>query len=110
MSEHVMSEQLAAVRRSLDALASFFVGDGTVADTLLRVAELAVDAVPPAKFAGLTLTVDDKLQTAVFTDPEAPEIDRAQYATGKGPCVESFMTGEIRELPSTRAANPWPEF
>jgi GAF domain-containing protein len=105
-----MSELSPAVRSSLDALASFFVGEVTVSDTLLRVAELAVVAVEPAAFAGMTLFVDDRLQTAVFTDPEAPEIDRAQYDSGKGPCVESFFSGEVRELHSTRVDNPWPEF
>ena len=105
-----MKEQSAAVRRSLDALASFFVGEGTVSDTLLRVAELAADAIPTAKFVGLTLLVDDKPQTAVFTNPDAPDIDQAQYDVGKGPCLDSFRTGEIREIRSTRRENPWPEF
>lgn len=99
-----------ALRRSLDALSSFFVGHATMSETLLQVSELAVDAVPPAKFIGLTMMVAGKPATAVFTDPDSPEIDQAQYRTGHGPCLDAFTTGEIRMVPSTKDASSWPEF
>ncbi|MEY2581839.1 MAG: hypothetical protein QOE09_1688 [Ilumatobacteraceae bacterium] len=99
-----------ALRRSLDVLASFFVGEATMGDTLQQVAELAMLTVPSTKFVGLTMMVDNKPTTAVFTDPESPEIDRAQYSSGEGPCVESFATGEIRLIGSTRQPNRWVEF
>jgi GAF domain-containing protein len=98
------------LHQSLGALSTFFVGDSTVADTLLRVSELAVAAVAPAQYIGLTMLVDDKPTTAVFTDPDSPEIDQAQYRSGKGPCLDAFRTGEIQAVPSTERANPWPEF
>jgi GAF domain-containing protein len=99
-----------ALRRSLAALSSFFVGDATIVDTLHRVAELATQAVPSAKYIGLTMMVEERPATAVFTDPESPQIDQAQYESGKGPCIEAFATGEIRAVRSTRESNPWPEF
>jgi hypothetical protein len=40
---------------SLTALSRFFVGAGTLEETLLRVAELTVEAIEPADFVGLTL-------------------------------------------------------
>jgi GAF domain-containing protein len=98
------------LRRSIESLSSFFVGDATIVDTLQRVAELATKAVPVSKFVGLTMMVDNKPTTAVFTDEESPEIDQAQYSSGRGPCIDAFASGEIREIPSTRQANPWPEF
>lgn len=79
-------------------------------DTLHRVATLAVEAIEPAAYAGLTMLVDGELMTGVFTDPDAPEIDRAQYDTGEGPCLDAFRTGEIHRISSTEADGPWPAF
>jgi GAF domain-containing protein len=98
------------LRRSLDALSSFFIGHATMSDTLFTVTDLAAQAIPGAKFIGVTMMVDDKPTTAVFTDPESPEIDQAQYRSGKGPCMEAFATGEVRVIHSTRRPNPWAEF
>jgi hypothetical protein len=35
--------------------------------------------------AGITMLVDGKPGTGVFTDPEAPDIDRSPYDSGRGP-------------------------
>jgi GAF domain-containing protein len=56
------------------------------------------------------MMVEERPATAVFTDPESPQIDQAQYESGKGPCIEAFATGEMRAIRSTRQPNPWPEF
>jgi GAF domain-containing protein len=98
------------VDQSLVELSKFFVGDKTMLDTLHRVAALAVDAMEPAEYCGLTMLVDGELRTGVFTDPEAPEIDKAQYESGSGPCLDAFRTGEIFRIESTVADGPWPEF
>ncbi|MEP7202942.1 MAG: GAF and ANTAR domain-containing protein [Ilumatobacteraceae bacterium] len=66
--------------------------------------------VPGTKFVGLTMLVSDRPSTAVFTDPESPEIDQTQYDTGHGPCLDAFRTGRICVVPSTKQDNPWPEF
>src|SRR5436190_7223219 len=95
---------------SLAALSRFFVGDGTVQETLQRVTDLATVAVGGADLAGITMIVEGRQRTAVFTDELAPEIDQAQYDTDDGPCVEAFASGEIREIESTVEDGPWPEF
>jgi GAF domain-containing protein len=96
--------------QSLAALSRFFVGDGTLQETLQRVTDLTVSAVGGADMAGITMIVEGRQRTAVFTDELAPEIDQAQYDSGEGPCVEAFASGEIRAIESTRADGPWPEF
>ena len=95
---------------SLAALLQFFVGDHTVEETLQRVATLAVDAVGPADLAGITMLVEGRQRTAVFTDPAAPEIDQAQYDTGEGPCVQAFQTRTVVRIPSTLADGPFHAF
>ena len=99
-----------ALDEGLAELSQYFVGDKTMLDTLHRVATLAVEAIEPAAYAGLTMLIDGEMMTGVFTDADTPEIDRAQYDTGEGPCLDAFRTGEIHRVTSTEADGPWPAF
>jgi GAF domain-containing protein len=104
-----MPDDEEAIRRSLHALSQFFVKDGTLGDTLLRVSEMACD-VTPAKYAGITMLVEGSPRTGVFTSPEAPEIDEAQYDTGQGPCLDAFRQQRVFRIESTAADDRWPAF
>jgi GAF domain-containing protein len=75
----------------LVALARFVVSDASLAETLAHVATITTDAVPGARFAGMTL-LDERgtPTTAVFTASESPEIDAAQYVSGDGPCLDAW--------------------
>jgi GAF domain-containing protein len=95
---------------SLSALSRFFVGDGTVEDTLRRVSDLTVEAVPAADLIGITMLVEGRPRTAIFTDDTAPEIDQAQYDSGDGPCLCAFEEQRITQIESTREPGEWPEF
>src|SRR3954447_3230205 len=103
MSDQPLTESLAALSR-------FFVGDGTLEQTLLRVCELTTQAVPAADFVGITMLVEGRHRTAVFTDEASPEIDQAQYDTGEGPCLEAFRDQQIHGIDNTRDEGPWPAF
>jgi GAF domain-containing protein len=74
------------------------------------VSELARSAVGNSDQVGLTLMLDEKLGTYVFTEPDIPEIDRAQYDTGDGPCIHAYRSGERTLIPSTIASDDYPEF
>jgi GAF domain-containing protein len=94
----------------LFALSRFLVGEGTVQDTLTRIAHLPVDGVPSADLCGITMLVEGRQRTAVFTDPLAPEVDQAQYDTGEGPCLDPFKRQQIFTIDSTAEDGPWPAF
>jgi GAF domain-containing protein len=94
----------------LAALSRFFVGDGSLKETLDRVAVLAAEAVPPADFVGMTMLVDGRARTAVFTDETAPEIDAAQYQTGIGPCLDAFRHSEVFTIDDTTKDDRWGPF
>jgi GAF domain-containing protein len=94
---------------SLAALSRHLVGDSTLADTLSRVCQAAVGGVPPSVYAGISMTIDGKLGTYVFSDPTVIEIDYAQYEAGDGPCVEAFRTGRVVLVESTLEPGPYPE-
>lgn len=96
--------------QSLAALSRFFVGDRTVEDTLQRVAELSAVAVPPAAMTGITMMVEGKPATSVFTDPTSPEIDQAQYDADTGPCLDTFRERRLIAVGSTEGDRRWPAF
>jgi GAF domain-containing protein len=98
------------IRDSLATLSRFFIGDSTMGDTLQRVVDLAAVAVPPAAYTGISMLVDDKVTTSLFSDPLVPEIDQAQYAAGTGPCVDAFRDGKVYAIPSTERDERWPKF
>jgi GAF domain-containing protein len=96
--------------QSLSALSRFFVGDGTLHETLTRVAHYAEQALPAAAMTGITMLVDGRARTAVFTDEAAPEIDSAQYETGIGPCLDSFRHRRIFRIDDTTKDDQWAPF
>jgi len=96
--------------KGLVAMARFFVGDGTLRETLQRIADLAVEAVPGADMAGMTMLVEGRAKTAVFTDETSPEIDAAQYETGIGPCLDSFRHQQVYRIDFMEKDRQWPPF
>jgi GAF domain-containing protein len=104
-----MENEEEAIRESLRALTQFFVNDGTLGDTLLRVSEMAC-SITPATYAGITLIVDGAPGTGVFTHPDAPQIDEAQYRSGEGPCMYAFRNQQIYRIDDTSSELRWPEF
>lgn len=82
--------------RALSALARFEVAETTVGDTLLRIAEITLDAVPTAAAAGFTVLGEHgRPTTAVYTDELSPVVDQAQYDSGRGPCLDAWRAGRI---------------
>jgi GAF domain-containing protein len=81
---------------ALSALARFQVTGATVGDTLQRLAEIALSALPNAKVAGMTMMGEDgSPTTAIYTDPESPEIDEAQYRDRRGPCLDAWRQNRL---------------
>jgi GAF domain-containing protein len=86
------------------------VGESTLKETLQRVAELSLDALPGAHFAGITMLLDGRPRTGVFTDEAAPEIDSAQYETGIGPCMDAFRHKQVCRIDDVDADHQWVAF
>ncbi|HWI03958.1 MAG TPA: GAF and ANTAR domain-containing protein [Acidimicrobiales bacterium] len=101
-----------ASAQALRALSQFVVSKSSMGETLLRVSEITTDALPAANMAGISLLGEHgRPTTGVFTDPEAPEIDAAQYESGRGPCLDSWRTRTVIRLTDMgSAASSYPEF
>jgi GAF domain-containing protein len=105
----VASEQ-ERLERSIRELARFSVADGSMTEILDKIADQAKQTLEPAAMVGLTMRVNGKPSTPVFTDEEAPEIDSAQYTTGVGPCLDSLRDGATYVIPSTATDERWRPF
>jgi len=44
------------------------------------------------------------------TGPLATDLDETQYDEGQGPCLHAARTGELTEIPDTRADDRWPDY
>ena len=104
-----MSES-SMMQEGLAALERFFAGDATMSTTLTAITELVTIAVPQAEFAGITMTVDSTPGTWIFTHPTVSRLDRVQYDTGDGPCLDAVRSGDVQVIESTSDHGPWPRF
>ena len=95
---------------SLAEVARDLSSEDTVHSALTRICEIAVDTVDGCTAAGVTVAGPDWYRTPAATEELVREVDRYQYETGEGPCVDAlrehvvFRTGDL-------AADPrWPLF
>ena len=103
-----MSDQ--PVTTSLAALSRYLLGDLTVSETLTHVAALIQDAIPAVRSVGLTLNIDGRDRTPIFTNELSPEIDKAQYDADDGPCLTAFREGHVATIDDTAETGRWPAF
>lgn len=76
--------------REFTALTTALLASGSVADVLARIVAAVRRVVPGADMVSVTLRDEGgRFHTPVETDPAASSIDEAQYASGRGPCVEA---------------------
>ena len=87
-----MSPHSSPLSRSMAAVASTMDGPVDVNELLQLICRAAVDAVPGADYAGITLADrHGKLETPTATDPLIHKIDALQYEFNQGPCVDAVQ-------------------
>lgn len=77
--------------------------------TLLKVAGLA-RRYSGADMASITMLVDGKPTTAVYTHEDAPRIDASQYETGSGPCLDAYRHQVVYRIDDCASDPRWPTF
>ncbi|GAB6900710.1 GAF and ANTAR domain-containing protein [Kineosporia succinea] len=98
------------LRASLSDLSEALTGRQPLSVTLVRVASLAVAAVPGADGAGLTLIEAYGPDTLVSSAPFVDEVDAVQYGIGEGPCLLAVATRITQRSGSLGAETRWPRF
>jgi GAF domain-containing protein len=104
------SEEEADLRDSLNGLARLTSGSLELEGLLTRVATYAVQAIPGADGAGLTLLEQDRPDTVVATAAFVSEIDDIQYGMGQGPCISAAAEARPVLSGSLGADSRWPRF
>jgi GAF domain-containing protein len=80
-------------------------------DSLLQtVADLTKTVMPGNPEASVLLLVKDNPTTVVSTGALATDLDERQYQRGHGPCLHAARTGDMVEIPDTRADDRWPDY
>jgi GAF domain-containing protein len=98
------------LRGSLDGLARLAIGQLELSALLTHVAEFAVQAIPGADGAGLTLFHNELPDTLVATTDFVREVDAIQYGLGEGPCITAAAEGRTVSSGSLGADHFWPRF
>ena len=95
---------------SLADLGRLLTGESSLMSTLRRVASLAVQAIPGAQGAGLTMLEQDRPQTVIVTDAFVHQVDDIQYGLGEGPCLSAVAAGHTFTSGNLGGDPLWPRF
>ena len=94
----------------LAGLAGLLTGHQALPETLIHIAEFAVQAIPGAEGAGLTMLDDDRPQTVVASAEFVQSVDDVQYGLGEGPCLLAVATRQTQTSGSLGGERRWPRF
>jgi GAF domain-containing protein len=79
-------------------------------ETLDALSQLAVDQVPGAEYAGITVGRNGKMATVAATDEIVNRTDAIQYELRSGPCVDAIVDDAVYKPADLRSDTRWPEF
>jgi len=91
-------------------LAQIVLSESSLAQVLSQVAELAVRTVPGVLSASVTLLTTARPATVACAGELAHLLDEAQYAHGRGPCMDAATGGEVMEVTDARTETRWPDY
>jgi transcriptional regulator with GAF, ATPase, and Fis domain len=81
-----------------------------VQPTLERICQLALHTVPGCEYSSITLVSGRQVTTEGATDEVARTVDRIQYETGEGPCLNSIAAHEVVQSNDLSTESRWPTF
>ncbi|MFI6868252.1 ANTAR domain-containing protein [Nocardia sp. NPDC050406] len=102
--------RLGVTSEALRALRRIFAVEEPLDDVLARIAETALHAVPDADAVTITVTSGANSRTAACTDDRVLVLDRTQYESDRGPCLESARTHRAVRAEIGKHRERWPEF
>jgi anti-anti-sigma regulatory factor len=98
------------LRTSLGALSQLTNSQLALMEVLRRVAQSAVQAIPGADGAGVTLLQAGQAETVVASTPFVAEVDSIQYRINEGPCITSTTRARTVRSGRLEADPQWPHF
>lgn len=95
----------------LGDLARYLQEQDTVEDTLQGIVDTAVQTVPGAEHAGLSVVEEHKaMSTVAFSDDLVCRVDKAQVDFEQGPCVDALYEERVVRVLDTTRERRWPRF
>jgi GAF domain-containing protein len=106
----IQSPQPADAAEALERLGRLSLRELSMESLLQTVADLTKTVMPGNPEASVLLLVKDRPTTVVSTGALATDLDETQYEKGHGPCLHAARTGDLTEIPDTRADDRWPDY
>jgi hypothetical protein len=103
-------DRLESVTEAIASLQSLFATADPLDDVLGLVASSAAGAIPDADAVTISVLEDPGPRTAASTDDRVMPLDRAQYESGRGPCLEAAELRRPVRAALTVEEQRWPEF
>jgi GAF domain-containing protein len=95
---------------ALEHLGRLTLHEHSMQNLLQAVTDLATVVMPGDTEASVSLVVEGKPSTVVFTGQMALDLDERQYERGYGPCLHAATTGELTEIADTQAESRWSDY
>ncbi|WP_433249475.1 GAF and ANTAR domain-containing protein [Streptosporangium sp. CA-135522] len=93
-----------------DGLLGLLLSTDTFETFLHELTALTVKALPEGSMCGITVARDSKAATIASSDDLTLAVDRIQYRTGEGPCLDTLSGGGIHYITDTSAEPRWRAF
>jgi transcriptional regulator with GAF, ATPase, and Fis domain len=94
----------------LSSVARLLQAEPDVETTIGAIVKAAMDHIPGVEHAGVTLITQGELATVAPTSDLVVEIDRIQYSTNEGPCVDAIAEHETFRTGNLAAEQRWHRF
>jgi hypothetical protein len=102
--------QPARAVEALEQLGRLSLRELSMESLLQTVADLSKTVMPGNPEASVTLLVEDRPTTAVWTDQLAVDLDERQFERDHGPCLHAARTGELTEVVDARTDTRWRDY
>jgi GAF domain-containing protein len=100
----------ADLERDLSDVAVALFERDTVDGTLHRITELAVATIDGCDLAGIFAVENHQVVTSAYSDDRVVELDRMQFDTDEGPCLDAVSKGASFYASDLADDTRWPEF
>ncbi len=102
--------RLISTAEAIEGLRDLFAAEEPLDDISARVAKTALAAIPYADAVSITALSGPDARTTASTHGRALELDRHQYASGRGPCLEAALQRAPVRAAVGDEHQRWPEF
>jgi GAF domain-containing protein len=95
---------------ALEQLGRLTLRENCMKSLLQSVADLAKEVMPGTPEVSVSLLINDRPSTAVFTGQLALDCDESQYGRGYGPCLHAAGSGDLVEVADAQAETRWGDY